>query len=272
MESKQNIAILLTCHNRKDKTISCLDALFKATLPKGFALEVFLVDDGSTDGTSQVIKVKFPSVTIIQGDGNLYWNRGMHLAWETAIQYRKHDYFLWLNDDTILFKNALKEMIYDAIKSNAIIVGTTISSSEDKLTYGGRILKKGLVEPNGALQHCDYFNGNIVLIPQYVQAKIGINDTLFHHSLGDFDYGIRAKNNNINIYVAPKTCGICELNEGFKSWLRKDIPLKQRIKLLYSPTGNNPIEFFKFDNRHNGLLSACFHFITIHFRLLFLVK
>ena len=47
------IAVLLTCHNRKEKTVACLTELYNCTIPANYAFEVFLVDDGSTDGTAQ---------------------------------------------------------------------------------------------------------------------------------------------------------------------------------------------------------------------------
>lgn len=80
-----NIAVLLTCHNRREKTLSCLQSLFGATMPEGYKTEVFLVDDGSTDGTGEAVEKCFPQVTVIQGDGNLYWNKGMNLAWKNAV-------------------------------------------------------------------------------------------------------------------------------------------------------------------------------------------
>ena len=78
------IAVLLTCHNRSEKTTACLHSLFQCYLPSDFVLDVFLVDDGSTDGTAELVTEKFPKVIIIHGDGNLFWNRGMHLAWSYA--------------------------------------------------------------------------------------------------------------------------------------------------------------------------------------------
>ena len=42
------IAAILTCHNRKEKTLACLHSLFSIIS----TIDVFLVDDGSTDGTS----------------------------------------------------------------------------------------------------------------------------------------------------------------------------------------------------------------------------
>jgi GT2 family glycosyltransferase len=72
------IAVLLTCHNRKEKTLSCLTALFNCIVPDGYGFNVFLVDDACTDGTAEAIKEKFPQVNIIQETGNLCWNREMH--------------------------------------------------------------------------------------------------------------------------------------------------------------------------------------------------
>ena len=102
------VAVLLTCHNRKFQTLQCLESLFlQQRLNVDFRIEVFLVDDASTDGTAYETRIQYPEVNIIQGNGNLYWNRGMRLAWETAASKNKYDYYLWLNDDTFLKPNAI---------------------------------------------------------------------------------------------------------------------------------------------------------------------
>jgi GT2 family glycosyltransferase len=44
------IAVLLTCFNRKQKTLACLEALFNQTLPADTSLTTYLVDEASTDG------------------------------------------------------------------------------------------------------------------------------------------------------------------------------------------------------------------------------
>ena len=51
------IATLLTCHNRKEKTLKCLNSITAQHIPKQVGkIDVFLVDDGSTDGTSEAVK------------------------------------------------------------------------------------------------------------------------------------------------------------------------------------------------------------------------
>jgi GT2 family glycosyltransferase len=193
----------------------------------------------------------------------------MHLAWETAAKTNDYDYYLWLNDDTCLYPNAIEELVIcpESEDNQAIICGITCAiKDKQKITYGGRSLKNGLIFPNGEKQTCDYFNGNIVLIPKHVYKIVGMNDSLFHHALGDFDYGLRAKKSGILSVVAPSILGECEEHTTLAAWCNPQTPIIQRLKLLYTPLGNHPVEFFRFENRHNGIVKACFHFLTNHLR------
>src|SRR5450759_4701317 len=103
-EKNLRLAVLMACHNRVANTRDCLMAL-KNQQPSGVTVDVFLVDDGSTDGTAQAVRKVYPDATIIQGDGNLYWCGGMRLAFAQAIQ-KSYDFYLWLNDDTHLEEDA----------------------------------------------------------------------------------------------------------------------------------------------------------------------
>jgi GT2 family glycosyltransferase len=271
LKYNQRIATLLTVHNRKEKTIVCLSALFACPLPKNYQMDVYLVDDGSTDGTSIAIKEKFPQVNIIQGSGNLFWNRGMHLAWTTAAKTKDYYYYLWLNDDTILYPNAILELIAcsENESNQKIIVGSTCAVNDShKITYGGRLFDKRLVKPSGQIQSCDYFNGNVALIPQQVYSIVGTNDSIFHHALGDFDYGLRAGKLGVRSVVAPHVLGQCDGHGRFEKWNDPQTPMWQRIQLLYTPLGHHPIESFIYEKRHNGIILACFRFFTNHLRVI----
>jgi GT2 family glycosyltransferase len=262
------IAVLLTCHNRKEKTLQCLESLFEQQgLNEDFKIDVFLVDDASTDGTSTAVQILYPSIKIVQGDGNLYWNRGMNLAWQTASKTKDFDYYLWLNDDTYLVNDALQILVYHYL-TNGIVCGTTQSAVTGKATYGGRLKNKGeIVIPNGILQNCDYFNGNCVLIPRSVFQIVGNLDPVFHHAVGDFDYSLRAKEMGVLSYVAHKFIGTCEAHEYVPKWQSLSISWTDRLKNLYTPSsGCYPPQFFVFDKRHNGLFLACLHYFSIHLR------
>jgi len=62
-----DLAVLMAAHNRRDTTLLCLQRLFDGRLDN-VHLSVTLVDDGSNDGTADVIRLQFPSVAIINGD------------------------------------------------------------------------------------------------------------------------------------------------------------------------------------------------------------
>lgn len=267
------VACLITSHNRKEKTIKCLDYLFaQKGIITDFLIEVFLVDDASVDGTSESVTNLFNQVNIIQGDGNLYWNRGMHLAWETAASVKDFEYYLWLNDDTFLYDNALQNLIAGAImtKNESAICGSTFSLECQKISYGGNSIKGELLIPNGKLQEAYSFNGNVVLIPKLVFLEVGNLDQRFPHAIGDFDYGLRIRIAQLRSYILGEFVGTCELNSKLPMWCCKDIPLKKRLTSLYSPLGNShPYYYFVFELKHYGILVSIKHFISIHLRLLF---
>ena len=62
------IAVLLTCFNRKDKTIACLHKLFEAykVVENDIIIKVYLTDDASNDNTSEAVKRHFPEVIILE--------------------------------------------------------------------------------------------------------------------------------------------------------------------------------------------------------------
>jgi len=263
----------MTCHNRKNKTLACLDSLYKQSLSDGLCFEVFLVDDGCTDGSADAVRKMFPDVNLIQGNGKLFWNKGMHLAWTKAFEFKKHSYYLWLNDDVQLKDNALSELLNcsEQLYDKSVICGSMQSAVTYETTYGGYLLNRNqLLIPNGALQKCDYFNGNLVLIPKYVFISVGMLDPIYPHAIGDFDYALRAKELGIDCFVTPRHIGFCERNDKLPKWCRPEEKFIERIKNLYSPLGRcHPYYYWIYEKRHFGILKGVKHFITIHLRLFF---
>ena len=223
---------------------------------EGSILQVYLVDDGSTDGTREAIQNQCPSVKVIQGDGSLYWCGGMRLAWSEAMK-GDYDHYLWLNDDIRLFPGALKTLLQSANEirnregCDGIIVGSTLDPASGNRSYGGLLQNKKsrFIEPADHLQACDTMNGNIVLVPKGVALKVGILSSDFTHAIGDVDYGLRAKKQNISIWVAPGYHGTCKTNPG-KQWTMPQTSFRDRWRILHSPKGLPPKEYMVFLRRH----------------------
>jgi GT2 family glycosyltransferase len=280
-----NIAILMTCFNRKETTLASIKALYEQTLPKNSNFKVFLVDDGSTDGTSFEVKKMFPHTVLLQGNGDLYWCGGTRLAFKEALK-ENFDFYLWLNDDTILKENAIKSLLNtynNLIKENygseLIVIGSTEDVNSGTITYGGvrrysnlRPLKFKIIEPNKDKPlECDTMNGNLVLIHQSVVKKIGIISDGFVHGMGDFDYGLKARKAGVGIFIAPKTLGYCSRNSIEGTPDDESLSFKKRYKQFVS-TKYMPLKQWKiYTKSHAGKLWVLYLFspyVLFLFRIL----
>ncbi len=139
------VAVLMTSFNRRELTLRCLASLFRQEDVEDIQLTVFLVDDGCSDGTGDAVRVQFPQVRVLQGDGTLFWNGGMHLAFDAAIK-EGFDGYILLNDDTVLYKDAVQRVVVCAraqlaIRKPAIVVGSTRSPLTGERTYGGFVIR-----------------------------------------------------------------------------------------------------------------------------------
>ena len=100
-------AILITCYNRLETTIECLKHCFNSlSLIDRCDHDIFLLDDNSPDKSGEIIKKMYPSINVIYGNGKYFWSGGTRKLWEFASTKEDYDYYVWLNDDSILFKNA----------------------------------------------------------------------------------------------------------------------------------------------------------------------
>jgi GT2 family glycosyltransferase len=247
-------------------TLRCLAGLMVAALPPGTNLAVYLVDDGSTDGTGDAVAQDFPQVHLLRGDGSLYWGGGMRMAFAAAMK-DGHDFYLWLNDDVELFPQAIGKMI-EAHQSKShhgeepvIIVGACCDSHTKRTTYGGRVhcgwhpLNFELVEPDPEQPvPCETMNGNVVLISHTAAKRTGNLDPRFTQNIGDIDYGLRAGRSGVKLWIAPGYVASCEANIAIPVPYRADRPLLTRLKAVNSPLGRPVREWMLYGWRHGGIL------------------
>ena len=257
------IAILLTCHNRREKTVCCLKSLKKAIVRYNkvvdnecIRFQIFLADDGCTDGTSEAVRNIFPDdniLHILQGDGNLFWAGGMRFCWEEAMKHNAEwDYYLLINDDTIILENVFTELLYAeqyAIKKfgkKGVVSGTTCAiNNPTKMTYGGDVwvnkflAKSKPLVSNGEPQLCDLTNANILLVPTEIVEHIGIFYAGFQHGQADYDYSNSVRKAGYPVVITANFCGRCDNDHLDTNELAQKVigmSLKER-KVFF----NNPI-------------------------------
>ena len=260
----RRIAALATSFNRKELTLASFQSLFAQRGAAHIELTVFLVDDGSKDGTSEAVTAQFPEVRVLHGDGNLYWNGGMRKAFDAAMQ-EGFDAYLWLNDDSRFFDDALSRIVACAESeashgAAAIIVGSMRDPQSGVRSYGGfgkrghglRLNFDPVIPDDVRTLPCDTMNGNFTLVPASIARVIGNLDKTFRHQFGDLDYGLRARQKGIAVVIAPGYFGECSDNSIERTWRDLSLPRRKRWAHLFSPKGAPFDEWLLFTYRHFG--------------------
>lgn len=273
-----SVAVLMTCHNRVETTLACLRRLVPQL---GNGDKVFLVDDGSEDNTGAKVKTEFPEVDVINGDGTLYWAKGMRLAWETAIKSgRKFDFFLWLNDDVMLKPDAISVLISDfdqlianrsftPVRSGSLTIPVVVGAcamdeSFAASSYAATNRKDERIEPNGVSpQKAEgWFNGNVVFIPFAAYAIVGMISDDYSHSRADYDYAERLKRKKIPFYASSNFVGVCRRDS---RRVLTEKGLAKRIRYLFMPGNTNLHDLWRYRRRHFGYVRAfvsCCHLMV----------
>lgn len=247
------IAALITCHNRREQTLACLDLLRSMALPDSIALRVVVLDDGSTDGTAEAIQRDFPDAMLLYGNGSLFWCGGMRKVWTVSAAENPEYYFL-LNDDTILSINSISCLLDIAgpPDSRVIAVAAIQDGRTGARTYGGIRGASGGVTVSGRLEACDTFNANAVLIPRAVYQEMGIFHKAYTHAMGDFDYGYEATRRGIRVIQSSGFLGTCSHNTLAGTWKDRTLSRRERLRRLQSPKGQPWKEWVTYNRRNAG--------------------
>ena len=249
----KRISALLTCHNRKEQTLSCLSRLAAQELPSDVDVSIVLVDDGSGDGTADAVTAAYPNADVLHGDGSLFWCGGLRKAWRHAAD-SDPDYYLLLNDDTLLYPDAVRALlgIVESPESRRIGVAVLVDPYMGEHTYGGVRGENNRVPPTGQVEACDTFNANAVLVPRAVYLELGVFYDGYTHAMGDFDYGYQATRNGIKVLQSASPLGECARNLPVGTWKDASLGRCERLRKLQAPKGLPWREWVVYNRRNGG--------------------
>lgn len=107
-----NILVIIVTYNAMSWIKKCLDSVIFSNTEA----DLFVVDNGSSDGTQNYICQHYPSINFFQSDHNLGFGAANNLGFEYAIQH-KYDFVYLLNQDAWIFPDTLINLI-SASKNN----------------------------------------------------------------------------------------------------------------------------------------------------------
>ena len=263
---------LMTCYNRKEKTVAAIEQLTKGN-PR-MDVSFLVVDDNSTDGTREALKA-FENVRVLEGNGSLFYTGGMRKAIAQAGNEGDFDWCLLFNDDVDFYPGALERLAFSAREQapGAIVVGPTCNR-EGRLSYGGVVKtarirpKTRIIKGEGGYALCDTFNANCVLIPWEVFLRLPNMDPAYTHSLGDFDYGFAAARAGVPIRADWRYVGVCCDNPPEGTWRDTTLPRAQRMKQKEAPKGLPRREWFHYLHKNYNLVTAVVYSAIPYLRIL----
>jgi GT2 family glycosyltransferase len=221
------VYIIIPVHNRKVITLTCLNTL-QCNGDMG-RYRILVIDDGSTDGTAEAISRFYPDVTVLPGDGNLWWTGSIAKGMKYAVK-NGADYFIWLNDDTLPLANALPKLVHHC-SSDTKRIATAQCYTTDQLikpTYGGQLKHQWSIQlfstPQGRQISCDCMSGNLVCLPRNVIDEIGYPPAeRLPHCRADIVYTLMAKRAGYDLQVIGDAIAISPLNPFDEGWIHSPI-------------------------------------------------
>lgn len=197
-EKSPLVSVIIVNFNGKDVIGKCLESVFATIYPY---FEVIVVDNGSTDGSVEMVQEKY-SIRLIKNGCNLGKCAGDNIGIRNSLG----EYVVLLNPDTVVSPNWLQELVREAINSEACFCQPkilmldnpeTINSTGITIHFAGF----GILRGNGEKDVGQYNNDKeiasihsaCVLISKKAIQDIKLLDENFFAYNDDTDWGWRAR-------------------------------------------------------------------------------
>lgn len=271
--------VVIPVFNRKHFTKACLLSLREQTAS---SFKVIVVDDGSTDGTADMLREEFSEVIAIDGGGDLWWTAATNLGIRHALQ-NGATYVMTLNNDTLAPKDFIEKMLFWSSQKPTALLGAFAIDSVSRLPiYGGEImhwstnttthlLKKLPFEKQVGLHKVTHFPGRGLLISKQVFDTIGLFDEKnFPHYYADYDFSYKATRYGFEVYCNYDAKIYTYPDESGDRENRKKKSLKNYYNHLFGIRGGgNLINFTRFTLRNCPPLYVPFVLLNGYFRRFF---
>jgi len=211
------VAVVILNWNSGDDILRCISKLIESTYK---SIEVVVVDNGSIDGSSGDIRVRFPHIHFINNSSNYGFARGSNQGIRWALEHR-FPYVLLLNADARLHSAAISELLRVATSEDDIVVacpkmylGEEGNGSQRLwFAYGTVTLWAGIFH-NPAFNHLDsatwshsidmeYASGCCMLIPTSILDRVGMLDESFFAYCEDIDFSLRIRKAGFRLRYVP---------------------------------------------------------------------
>ena len=219
-----DLSICIVSYQAKNFLRECLQSIYKYT---GHSLEIIVVDNGSQDGTQDLLRQEFPDVQLVENKTNL----GYTFPMNRALRLSRGKYLLQLNPDTLVFPQSI-DFLFEYMEENPKvgICGPKVLNQDGSLQ---KPCRRGESRPWAVFSYfsglarlfpknrffCEYLltyldedqvspvagvSGSCMLIRRAVVDQIGYLDEKYFAYQEDADYCFRARQSGWQVVYYPK--------------------------------------------------------------------
>jgi GT2 family glycosyltransferase len=240
----KKVGAAIAAHNGRDWVRRCLRR------GSGQWSVACVLDDGSTDGTREMLAAEFPDVVYRRGDGDCWWAGGTNRAIEACLELGC-DYVLLLNPDFRLEPGAVERLVETAEEKNPCVTACLVldGGRPDRVWWAGSrwgrrlprlpIYTHRYLYPAGtpaAHLPCfpfptDEVHGRGVLVPASLFRECGLLDAqTFPHYGADVDFSHRLRQAGYEMWVVPSARGLLDVDHSRMS--RPSGDLRARVQAV----------------------------------------
>ena len=213
VECTPMIGVLIVTWNRREDVLECIDSVLRSSYPR---LAVYVVDNASTDGSSQAIAERYQDVRLIRSEENLGFAGGNNLGLAETLDDGMEAVFL-VNDDAVLAKDTVSKLIDGGFADPAVgvLAPKVLIHAEPGVIWsaGGRIDSNGISvqrhygeADNGQADEpaeIDYAVGCAMLVKADIIRKVGVMDPRYFMYYEEVDWCRRIRQAGYRILYVP---------------------------------------------------------------------
>lgn len=254
------VSIIILNWNGLEDTVGCLESIRKITYPN---YHVIVVDNGSEGDDVEVLREKFGDyIHIIENNKNYGFAEGANIGMRYALDNLGPDFFLLLNNDTVVAPDFLGELMKVALSDQRIgILGPKIYyyDEPEKVWFAGgninywlgRFWHRGIGRTDCGqfddIVDVDFVSGCCMLASGAVVSDVGLLDGAFFFGTEDYDISIRSARGGFRVLYVP----------GSKIW--------HKIGRSTGRTGRKPIPFVAYYGTRNHFILMGKHWSRLQF-------